>query len=581
MADTYVTYVGNGTTDTFSVPFPFIHRDHVEVYENGILLLTPADYTWLNDSSVKLRLPPSVDNGVEIRRTTPVSTRLVDFQNGAVLTEAELDLAFEQNFYLIQEIKENYSDLVDEEKLRVATGNGLVDITPPEVLAALVDSALNSALASELQARITDIDDNAESILDNAQLLTLIGDANGDRTAFVLDGTTVQVDGSGTTFAAKITALEAADSSNSASITTISSVTIPAIQADLTAAEGDITAAQGDISALEARYGVSLNVNGYITGFEQFNDGSSGTFQILADKFYVVNPASGGIDPVIPFGIVGTDVYMQNVFVGDNVIVDGAVTADKLEANLVLGTVIATAGTGNRVELAADSDGDFPFWIGNGTKGTVSGSPGSGARVFYDSDADQFEVTGSIKAETFSASAFTPISEVEAVDNGASASDYDPNRVGNKVDPIAVERWAARYSSGQSLTFDSDVKDVHGPDYSGGDASAAFRAASRYTTMMFEMTVLVEGDVSLYLAERTWNTGTSTWGSWVPATTARTFASHGAGVPYAIGEVASLQPAIVDTKKQYRWSIFQATGDTGYVHAYWGHLTKFNLAESP
>jgi hypothetical protein len=78
-------------------------------------------------------------------------------------------------------------------------------------------------------------------------------------------------------------------------------------------------------------------------------------------------------------------------------IVAGTVTAAALAADIVLATLFRTAGSGNRVELEGNGH-DFPFWIGSGTKGSTSGAPGSGAKVYYDEPADEFVVTGRLEA---------------------------------------------------------------------------------------------------------------------------------------------------------------------------------------
>jgi hypothetical protein len=85
-------------------------------------------------------------------------------------------------------------------------------------------------------------------------------------------------------------------------------------------------------------------------------------------------------------------------------ITTGTVTAAALAADFVLATLFRTAGSGNRVELQGAGHA-FPFWIGSGTKGTASGSPGSGAKVYYDSVADKFVITGELVASRLRASA--------------------------------------------------------------------------------------------------------------------------------------------------------------------------------
>lgn len=86
-------------------------------------------------------------------------------------------------------------------------------------------------------------------------------------------------------------------------------------------------------------------------------------------------------------------------------LVAGTVEAAALAADLVLATLFRTAGSGKRVELEGGGH-DFPFWVGSGTKGSVSGSPGSGAKVFYDEPADEFVVRGRLEASTIGSTEF-------------------------------------------------------------------------------------------------------------------------------------------------------------------------------
>ena len=66
---------------------------------------------------------------------------------------------------------------------------------------------------------------------------------------------------------------------------------------------------------LEAKYGVSLDANGYITGFEQNNNGSTGTFKITADKFLIVEGAVAGETGATVFDITNGLVTMEAAFI--------------------------------------------------------------------------------------------------------------------------------------------------------------------------------------------------------------------------------------------------------------------------
>lgn len=111
----------------------------------------------------------------------------------------------------------------------------------------------------------------------------------------------------------------------------------------------------GKISGLEERQGVRLNVNGYVTGYVQNNDGESGDFAILADRFVVLDPAGGGQSPTTPFAVSGGTVYIADAAIRNASIVDAKIAnlaADKIvtgtmSANRIFGGTIS----GNNVNI--------------------------------------------------------------------------------------------------------------------------------------------------------------------------------------------------------------------------------------
>jgi hypothetical protein len=99
MALSYAQYVGDGVTTTFSVPFEYISRAHVSLLVDG----DEVAFSWLSSTSVQAAVAPVVGSVVEVRRTTPRDTLLVNFVDGSVLVETDLDLSALQVFYLAQE----------------------------------------------------------------------------------------------------------------------------------------------------------------------------------------------------------------------------------------------------------------------------------------------------------------------------------------------------------------------------------------------------------------------------------------------------------------------------------------------
>lgn len=109
MAYSYVNYTGDGSTRRYTVPFPFISRDYIHV------LLRTGDgaeeteisqdsVEWLTDGSINLPLPlPALGTQITIRRRTETEKPLVDFRDGSILEEADLDLQVLQLLHICQE----------------------------------------------------------------------------------------------------------------------------------------------------------------------------------------------------------------------------------------------------------------------------------------------------------------------------------------------------------------------------------------------------------------------------------------------------------------------------------------------
>lgn len=100
MATTFQQYEGDGSTRNFSIPFPYLDRAHVLVLVNGTQQPVPE---FLTDSMVRLPTAPASGALVEIRRRTPTGIIPVDFQDGSILAERELDTIASYSAYLAEE----------------------------------------------------------------------------------------------------------------------------------------------------------------------------------------------------------------------------------------------------------------------------------------------------------------------------------------------------------------------------------------------------------------------------------------------------------------------------------------------
>lgn len=227
---TRIVYTGDGSKTDFDIPFPFLDRTHVTVRVNLVRQYMPGEYYFLEDGRIRFRVAPLDGDKVEIFRETEVSKALVQYQDGSVLTERELNLAVLQNLYLTQETRDLWNATVDG-RLVELTQNP--NNTADSLMDAVIQDILNSQLLADLRQRISDIDLNAVNItstqvnvaelrgrveqltsvdlegLDTliaeerteriegdsalAGTLSLIGARSGDSTGFVLNTATVRV----------------------------------------------------------------------------------------------------------------------------------------------------------------------------------------------------------------------------------------------------------------------------------------------------------------------------------------------------------------------------------------------------
>ena len=97
-----VSYTADGNTSTFAITFSFIDSTHVKVFLDGV---ATTNFT-VSGSNVVMNSNPANATVVMIKRETPTDARLVDFQDGSVLTESDLDKSADQNFFIAQEIND-------------------------------------------------------------------------------------------------------------------------------------------------------------------------------------------------------------------------------------------------------------------------------------------------------------------------------------------------------------------------------------------------------------------------------------------------------------------------------------------
>jgi hypothetical protein len=119
MARTYADYTGDGSNTDFAIIFDYIKTSHVAVEVNEgpaggtnvwvrKVLGATDDYTVVTSPTNKVvfNSPPGNNVRVRVLRDSEAHIGIVDFANGSVLTETELDNSYEHNRYLAEEAEE-------------------------------------------------------------------------------------------------------------------------------------------------------------------------------------------------------------------------------------------------------------------------------------------------------------------------------------------------------------------------------------------------------------------------------------------------------------------------------------------
>ena len=102
---TFTNHTGNGTAGPFNIGFNFIDRNEVIVRVNEVLKSTPTHYTFNSGTQITFTSgnEPATGVNIELRRSTNITTAKVDFEDGSVLTETDLDANTNQLLFALQE----------------------------------------------------------------------------------------------------------------------------------------------------------------------------------------------------------------------------------------------------------------------------------------------------------------------------------------------------------------------------------------------------------------------------------------------------------------------------------------------
>ena len=124
-----VSYTGDGTTTDYAITFSFIDSSHVKAFIDGV---ETTAFT-IASSTLTFSSAPANASVVRIERQTPIANRLVDFTDGSVLTESDLDRSADQNFFVAQEITDDSQNTmrIGTDDIWDAQSKVIIDVADP------------------------------------------------------------------------------------------------------------------------------------------------------------------------------------------------------------------------------------------------------------------------------------------------------------------------------------------------------------------------------------------------------------------------------------------------------------------
>ena len=125
-AASFTDRTGNGTAGPFDISFLYIEQSEVDVTVDGVLKTLGTHYTFTSTSQITFTTGNEPANGAAIKfnRDTDISAKKVDFEDGSVLTENDLDTQNNQLLFALQESIDGLQSLNDTATVTTTT-------TPP------------------------------------------------------------------------------------------------------------------------------------------------------------------------------------------------------------------------------------------------------------------------------------------------------------------------------------------------------------------------------------------------------------------------------------------------------------------
>ncbi len=355
----YTSVTGTDSTETISastITFPYIKKSHVEVRISNAGETLSAFKTRLAAGSVSASTINShytvADNGdltftsatladgsdyqVELKRNSNIDARYVDFVDGSVVTESNLDDAQKQQIYLTQELSDSKATLKEDGSI-----------------AANITGDITGDVTGNLTGNVTG---NADTVTTNANLtgdVTSVGNATSIAAGVIVDA---DVKSDAAIAYSKLGAIPTWNqdtTGNAATVTTNANLTGDVTSTgNATSYSGTVPIAKGGTGAMAAQAAIDALTQ------------SSGA---TTDHVLTKNSSGNAVWSAAPGASGGEANTASNVGTGEGTVFKQKTSVDLEFKKLAQGSNITITDSGNEITIAATGGGS----------GTVTGVTGT------------------------------------------------------------------------------------------------------------------------------------------------------------------------------------------------------------
>ena len=437
-AASFTNHTGNASAGPFSISFSYLSEDEIDVTVGGVLKTKTTHYTFPSATTISFTSGNHPGNGVAIKfqRDTDVSAKKVDFQDGSVLTETDLDNNSDQILFGLQEnldvlnndvlkrdgsqtvtgnlVFEGATDDGNETTLAITDPTGDRTLTVPDITGTIVTTGDTGTVTSAMinngtivagdlasnsvtTAKITDANVTTAKVADDAITSAKIAD-NAITSAHIADGTVVAAD----IGANAVTASELADDAVDTAAIANSAVTNAKLGAD---------AVNGSKIADD-----SIDSEHYV-------DGSIDTAHIADSQITTAKLASNAVTTAKITDANITTAKLADDAVTAAKIADGAITSAHIAADTVVAADIA-ANAVTASELADNAVDTAAIAADAVTGAKIADDAVDSEHLAADSIDAEHYAPGSVDATALASNAVTTAKiNADAVDGTKIADD--------------------------------------------------------------------------------------------------------------------------------------------------------------